>query len=229
MPRKRRILSLNADFTADADDDHGKQQAADRRRSPETAAPTESRTKRRVACGPLSVEKGLRSRSDLRQVASGKPGRPPGHAALVAMCALRLHRSIRVRLALRLSVLWKSAVRSQLSAAANSRGTVGADLAKTPSFRAERRLHADAAEGHSAGFGRTPEGTYVIAGHDEAGATITPQVRRIDAWGHLDCGSAGGCATKAGDARDDGKACTLDRCDGSKGCASTPASGCTEP
>ena len=62
----------------------------------------------------------------------------------------------------------------------------------------------------------------VVAG--ESGSTVSPSLwlARLDRFGHSDCESLGGCANKKLADCDDGKPCTLDGCEGAKGCTHQP-------
>ena len=77
---------------------------------------------------------------------------------------------------------------------------------------------------------RTPDGGWLMAAlsHLDKPTSLEkswPAIIRTNAWGHINCNTAGGCALKSASQCDDGNSCTLDMCDPKKGCYSKPLGG----
>ncbi len=85
---------------------------------------------------------------------------------------------------------------------------------------ADDRAHAVAVD---------PSGGVLAVGSTRLGGHEVGLIARADAWGHLSCAGAGGCADATLASCDDGTLCTRDRCDGKMGCVAEVVPGMTCP
>ncbi|MCB9740742.1 MAG: hypothetical protein H6747_15870 [Deltaproteobacteria bacterium] len=82
--------------------------------------------------------------------------------------------------------------------------------------RQSRAIEFDAGASGPFGWGAADQGFW-LAGRGTAQGVTTLLLARADAWGHSDCVAAGGCSAKVPADCDDGKACSIDFCDGKTG------------